>query len=150
MNYGLWALVALALFAGCGDGRTKFDTATTTGTVTCDGKPVAGAMVFFEPLQAGESAVAGKSGVGVTDENGVYTVSTYGTKDGAVIGKHRVRVGGGEGGGFECDCETNSEKDLMQVEVQADVDNTFDISLPPKKRARGRQMLDDDPDQDDD
>ncbi|MFK7737196.1 MAG: hypothetical protein AB8B50_14265 [Pirellulaceae bacterium] len=152
MKYGLWVMVTLALFSGCGDGRTKFDTAMTTGTVTCDGKPVAGAMVFFEPLKDGESSVAGKSGVGVTDANGVYTISTYGTEDGAVIAKHRVRVGGSEGGGFECDCETNSEKDLMQVDVQGDVENTFDIVLPAKQKKRrgNRPTLDDDPDDDDD
>ena len=50
-------------------------------------------MVFFEPLQEGKSALVGKQGIAFAEEDGTFVISTYGTGDGAVVGKHRVRVG---------------------------------------------------------
>lgn len=147
------ALLLSALFAplaGCGGGLEEFPVAETTGTVTCDGAPVQYALVFFEPLKTGGSAVVGKQGVAVTDENGRFSISTYGEKDGAVVGQHRVRVGAPERAGWSCNCETNSEVDLMQVSISDGGENSFELELPPQKRRRRGEASSVDPDEDND
>ena len=125
-------LLAAICLLGCSKG--DFPTAQVTGTVTCDGSPVAKAMVYFEPLRSGNSttAMVGKQGFAFTDDGGKYTLSTYGTRDGAVVGKHRVRVGGPEA---KCNCSLNEENTLMEVEVKAGETNVFDIQLPPASQA---------------
>ena len=85
--------LALPLFAGCSPAGGSFPVAATSGRVVCEGQPVPNVTVFFEPLQTGKSALAGKQGVAFAEANGTFTVSTYGDNDGAVVGRHRVRVG---------------------------------------------------------
>ena len=139
----------LVLFAaacvGCGGGG-DFATAEATGVVMCNGVPVEGAMVYFEPIKQGDQALVGKQGFSWTDAQGRFAISTYdpGGEDGAVIGKHRVRVGKGES---NCDCQTNEEVDLMQVEVKAGEKNEFQLDLP-KKTGRERPAPSDDEDED--
>lgn len=142
-------VIIFATMAGCGGG--DFETATATGVVTCDGKPVEGAMVYFEPIRGSSTnsagkAIVGKQGFSYTDAEGKFSISTYdpGGEDGAVIGKHRVRVGTGKA---KCDCQTNDEKDVMEVTVTADGDNVFEIVLPPKA-TRERPIRDGDADDD--
>ena len=92
-------------------------------------------MVFFEPLQAGEAALVGKQGLAVARDDGTFSVSTYGEEDGAVVGKHRVRVGpprANDHPGFKCPCVVNSELDVLQVEVKKGEKNEFELVL--KKR----------------
>src|SRR5688572_1844660 len=88
-------LLVAALFGfwiGCG-AAGDFPTAPTSGKVICEGKPVPHVMVFFEPLESGKSAIVGRSAFAIADEEGKFVLSSYGKNDGAVIGKHRVRVG---------------------------------------------------------
>jgi hypothetical protein len=135
----VFAILVSAALVGCGDGRTKMNLAKTSGKVTCEGKPIPFATVYFEPLQEGKNAIVGKQAIGRADEDGVYILTTYDTEDGAVVGKHRVRVGkplGEAGGKFQCDCALNEEIDVMSVEVVAGQDNEFDIDL---KRATQAQ-----------
>ncbi len=124
-------LLVVAVITGCSGG--DFPTAKVSGMVTCEGTPVANAMVFFEPLRtnANGTAVVGKQGFGFTDEAGKYVLATYGKGDGAVVGKHRVRVGGPEA---KCNCSLNEERTLMEVEVKEGENNAFDITLPPATR----------------
>jgi hypothetical protein len=115
------------LMSGCSSG--DLPTAQVTGRVVCEGKGVEGAMVYFEPLPgSGTNAMAGKQGFSYTDAEGKFVISTYepGGQDGAVIGKHRVRVGKGKA---KCNCSMNDEEDLMQVEVKADGKNEFELVL---------------------
>ena len=84
-------VVGLVFTVGCGSGG-DFPVAPVSGRVLCDGQPVPHAIVFFEPLQSGDSALAGKQGIARAKEDGTFVISTYGTEDGAVVGKHRVRV----------------------------------------------------------
>jgi hypothetical protein len=120
------------LLAGCGGG--DFPTARTKGTVMCKGKPVPKILVYFEPLRVGESAIVGKQGIGRADENGNFEVSTYGKNDGAVVGLHRVRVGfGGGTPNTHCDCEVNSEKNVIdKVEIKKGDVNVVNVVLAPK------------------
>lgn len=124
------SLFCLAAVAGCGS--SDFPVAKVTGKVMCEGQPVAGCAVYFEPLRGGgsdESAIIGKPGFAFTKEDGTFTISTseVGAEDGAVIGKHRIRVGRGEA---KCDCKMNDEFTLMEVEVKEDGNNDFEVVLP--------------------
>jgi hypothetical protein len=125
-------LIGLVLVSGCQKG--DFPTAPVSGRVICEGKPAPFAMVFFEPMQTGKSGLVGRQGLADADEQGNFTLSTYGTRDGAVVGHHRVRVGPphpGDHPNYKCDCVLNSEVDVMEVDVKPGK-NQFDVVL--KKR----------------
>lgn len=72
----------LAVAFGCGPSGPSL--APTTGTITFDGKPVAGATVTFVPD-------AGPPGTAVTNDQGGYAIQTVG-RDGAVIGRCMISV----------------------------------------------------------
>jgi hypothetical protein len=131
---------------GCGPGG-DFPTAPVSGRVMCEGAPVAGAMVYFEPLRedSSSSAIVGKQGFAFTDAEGRFVLGTYGDTDGAVVGKHRVRVGGQV---EDCPCVLNEEVDLMEVEIKAGEKHEFELVLP-KKTGRERPPLRDEDDEDD-
>lgn len=78
------AVLWLADCAGCGYRRPALTQAT--GTVTLDGKPLAGASVNLVPERGGRPSV------GSTDSKGRFTLSTYGSRDGAARGPHRIVV----------------------------------------------------------
>ncbi|AWM39309.1 hypothetical protein GobsT_23870 [Gemmata obscuriglobus] len=84
------ALLGLALLAagssGCG-GPKGVPVAKVRGTVTYRGKPVAKASVSFIPETPGTVPA-----LATTDENGAYSLSTYGTGDGAPVGPCRVAI----------------------------------------------------------
>ncbi len=91
-RYSLVACYVLFV-VGCG-GSDQPELVPVSGKVTLEGVPVSGASVLFQP-DAG-----GRPGTGVTDENGIYHISSYGQpKDGTVAGVHKVAVIkiGGEG-----------------------------------------------------
>jgi hypothetical protein len=140
------ASIAFALlFAGCGGGG-DFSVARTTGKVLCEGQPVPHVTVFFEPLQDGKSALVGRQGVAFAGEDGTFAISTYGEGDGAVVGKHRVRVGPprpGDHPGFKCPCSLNSEEDVTQVEVKPGETNHFELVLRKRTAKDPRPTTDD-------
>ena len=130
--------VCLVYVAGCGGG-SGFPVGQASGTVTCEGKAVPGAWVYFEPLAGEGSALVGKQGFAIADTNGKFAISTYGDQDGAVIGKHKVHVTApkSEGGpAYKCPCEFDSATEPFLVEVKAGK-NQFDLPLPlPKAGAK--------------
>lgn len=135
--------VATGCLAGCGDGRTKMSLAKAGGTVTCNGKPVGHVTVYFLPLQSGKSALVGKWAMGYADEAGAFTLGTYDSADGAVIGKHQVRVGpplAERPANFKCDCELSDVNVVQEVEVVEGPDNEFEIKLklPDLKKPVGK------------
>jgi hypothetical protein len=87
------ALVVVALPAllavGCGGGPNL---APVSGVVTVDGKPYPNAVVSFQPLAQPGSTDTGMGSSAVTDENGRYTLTTIDGKNGATVGKHKVRI----------------------------------------------------------
>lgn len=86
----LFSVVALTVWtSGCGGGRPKLIQAT--GTVKLDGKPLAGAIVSFQPVAA-EAGGFQRPSSAVTDSEGKFTPGTFGEKDGLPAGKYRVAV----------------------------------------------------------
>lgn len=125
-------------FLGCGPSG-DFPTAPTTGRVTCEGQPVPYVMVFFEPIQEGKTGLIGKQGFAYAEEDGTFSISTYGKNDGAVVGKHRVRVGrphSEQHPNFKCNCVLNEELDLLEVEIKKGQKNEFELVL---KKKTGRE-----------
>lgn len=139
MRTPLFALLAgfSILTAGCGG--SDFPTALTSGRVICEGQPVPHVMVFFEPIQTGEKALVGKQGFAIAEADGKFSISTYGTNDGAVVGKHRIRVGpphGEDYPGFKCACVLNPEIDIQEVDIKKGEKNNFELVL---KKKTGRE-----------
>lgn len=90
--------------------------------------------------------MVGKQGFAVAKEDGTFVLTTYNPDDGAVVGKHRVRVDRPHPEDypkFTCPCVLNSEIDIMQVEVKPDTENEFEVVLK-KKTGRERPVLEDD------
>lgn len=81
----LSGLIAASMASGCGKGDTP-EVAPVEGTVLYKGQPVEGANVSFH------SEGAPRAGYAVTDAEGKFVVSTFGSRDGAVPGDHVVTV----------------------------------------------------------
>lgn len=83
---GLWALflIASGLIAGCGPRLPA--TIKAGGRVVLDGKPLPSAAVVFQPQKGGRPAH------GVTNADGVFFLTTFSLRDGAVPGMHDVTV----------------------------------------------------------
>jgi hypothetical protein len=80
------ALVTVLIFVtGCSN-SSRPPTYPVTGTVTLQGKPVAGAAITFVPTGDGEAASA------ITDSDGKYALTTWESGDGARPGEYRVKV----------------------------------------------------------
>jgi hypothetical protein len=144
MRTGTIVTLLLAGFAGCSDGIKKFPVAPASGVLLCEGEPVKMAQVNFEPIATGNSANIGKPAFDFTDEQGRFVLSTYGDGDGAVIGKHNVRVA--EDSQNRCNCVARLDVTLMQVDVKSDGPNEFKIELtkkvgnePPPRQSRGTE-----------
>lgn len=84
--FGICA-VSFVFAAGCsGDAADVPKTVAVSGTVSYNGNPVAGATVTF----MGEGAP--RAAIGTTDAEGKFQLSTFGDKDGAVVGAHVITV----------------------------------------------------------
>lgn len=133
----LCLLLALVAVSGCSSGLKEFPVAPVEGTVTCNGKPVAHAFVFFEPISSGKSAIVGKAGFAISDEQGRFVLTTYHDRDGAVVAQHRVRVApptGEKSKEFKCDCLVDDTVDQMQVEIKSGESHQIEVKLKGKAR----------------
>ena len=74
---------------GC-SGGAKF--APVSGMVKLNGKPYGKALVSFQPMGTAENPNPGRGSSAYTDENGHFTLTSDGTQDGAIVGKHIVRI----------------------------------------------------------
>jgi hypothetical protein len=87
----LWAAGGLlAALAGCSSGGPAF--APVSGVVTLDGKPYDKAVVSFQPIGTADNPNPGRGSSAYTDENGRFVLQSDGKVNGAVVGKHRVRI----------------------------------------------------------
>jgi hypothetical protein len=80
--------LALALALGCGSRKI----APVSGRVTLNGKPVANALVAFNPIPKEGTSEAGPGSVGTTNENGEFTLMVSPGRKGAQVGRHRVAI----------------------------------------------------------
>ncbi len=76
----------LTAVVGCGTGY-----APVSGVVKLDGKPYGKAVVSFQPIATPENQNPGRGSSAYTDENGRFVLISD-EHEGAVIGKHRVRI----------------------------------------------------------
>lgn len=80
-----------------GGGIELPDLGKVSGTITLDGKPLAGATILFNPIES-EFAISEtrsiqtRSSTGVTDEDGRYELIYMEGVPGAVVGEHRVSI----------------------------------------------------------
>lgn len=131
---GLLAML-VPVTLGCGPSGLP-PLGTVHGTVTIDGQPVEGASIEFTPE-------SGRPSVGETDASGNYHMMFTYDADGALVGKHTVRittarqgvVSEGEGPSIEARPELLPVKYNEASELTADVaagDNTIDFDLEGK------------------
>lgn len=76
------SLVVSAVFGGCNRGP---EMAPVSGKVTYKGQPLKHGNILFQPS-------IGPPAKGEIGPDGTFSLSTFKTNDGAVIGKHRVQV----------------------------------------------------------
>lgn len=127
--FALVYLAGLGWLTGCGS--EGFTLAPTSGRVTVDGKPVAGLRVAFEPVASGDRPIPGPEAIGVTDEEGRFSLSTMSEspRRGAVVGKCRVRI---------WTLPSNQKDDLFD-DQSPDYDPVQEIKvLKDQIRSRGR------------
>jgi hypothetical protein len=80
--------LAIGVFMiGCGDGRPARQ--QVSGQVLIDGKPLSYGFIRFVPQ-------GGRPAGGRLDEQGRFTLSSYGSHDGIILGVHRVEVDASE------------------------------------------------------
>ena len=118
----------LLFVAGCGEDGPKL--VPVEGTVTWNGKPLAGAFVRFQPVD-----LSGAPSYGETDEDGHYVLKFTQKRDGAMPGMHTVSI------------ETKNkltktaellppeynEKSTLQREVKDEKSTVINFDLPIKK-----------------
>jgi hypothetical protein len=121
------ALVLLA--PGCFGTSDGPRTAPVRGTVTMNGKPMAGVGVTFFPTGHGPMAT------GNTNEKGEFVLMTNEPGDGASIGTHRVTLGNAEEGRAPAvpvpDRYGMPDTSGLTADVKEDEDNVFSFELMP-------------------
>ena len=86
----LWlALIVTAILPSACSRSTRKPVFPAKGQLLINGRPAAGATVFFNPVESDPDAIAP---YGVTDANGTFTLTTYLTFDGAPAGEYVVTV----------------------------------------------------------
>jgi hypothetical protein len=133
-------LLAAGLVAGCGSGA---NIAPVSGVVKLNGKPYPGAMVSFQPIGGAGNPNPGKGSMGLTDQDGKFTLYYDGSEKGAVVGTHRVRISTLPGKGVkaadtpppetgtpdDAPGDPTTEFDPIPLEWHEKSDKTFDV--PP-------------------
>ena len=145
-NFSLVICVGLLCLCGCRQSNSNLG--TVTGTVTIDGEPISHAIVSFKPTD-------GRSSIGLTDADGVYTLGYVRNQQGALIGNHKVVVQTDIAEKSELDEEAGDANspgprkemlpkkycDWAATELTATVEsgaNTIDFALESRKRKKKR------------
>jgi hypothetical protein len=87
---GLSCLTLAVAFGGCN--HSPYEVAPVRGIVKLNGKAFPQGGVMFAPIAKGESAIAGKPGVGRIQADGSYQLTTFEKNDGAIVGEHWVTI----------------------------------------------------------
>jgi len=86
----LCAAMLVGGLCGCGGSGPKY--VPVSGTLTLDGKPYGDGVVVFLPKATSTNPNPGRSSAGETDANGHFVLKTDDLKNGAVVGKHLVKI----------------------------------------------------------
>jgi hypothetical protein len=87
--YGLlMALLSLSTMS-CGNGKDRKSVYPVRGQVFFQGKPAAGALVLFHPVNGDPTTVRPH---GRVDQDGIFVLSTYEARDGAPAGEYVVTI----------------------------------------------------------
>lgn len=121
----------LFLLAGCGGVGDKPQLAPVSGVVMMDGKPLADVTVGFHL----DAETVPRAGLGKTDENGKFRITTYDTNDGAIIGTHVVTVAKIETPGQQGDMEIGGDAYGAAMLAAANPDAPPPKQLFPEKFA---------------
>jgi hypothetical protein len=121
----------LVAVAGCGSSNF----APVSGVVTLNGKPYNKAVVSFQPIGSPTKPNPGRGSSAYTDENGRFVLKSDNNVNGAVIGKHRVRimtrgndvVGQSPDGGTPDETPTGREVDPIPPEWNALSTKEFEV-----------------------
>ncbi|AMV33387.1 hypothetical protein VN12_14775 [Pirellula sp. SH-Sr6A] len=126
---------ALLLFGALSGCANRIPTASVTGTITINGKPVEGIEVQFVP----EAKV--RPSIGMTDAQGRYRAEFLTTQSGVVLGSCVVQLSIYRGESmknylpkkFNEDAASNPEFNLNVVEggITFDYDIKYDGEIPP-------------------
>ena len=79
----------LVVLAGCGDGIRY---ARVSGVVKLDGKPYPEAVVVFQPVGTKDNPNPGRGSSANTGPDGRYVLKTETGQEGAVVGRHLIRI----------------------------------------------------------
>jgi hypothetical protein len=85
-----WVALTVWGVAIVGCGGNQYPTARVQGTVTCEGNPVSGGTITFNPIPEEGAKEPGKSASGIVDASGHFQLSTFKPGDGAIVGMHEV------------------------------------------------------------
>jgi len=88
-SFAAAGLLAALIGLGC-SGGTSF--APVSGIITIDGKPYGKAVVSFQPIGGPENPNPGRGSSSYTDESGRFVLHCDDGNDGAVVGKHLIRI----------------------------------------------------------
>ena len=83
-------LVLIPFFAGCADRGPH--RVPVTGRVTYHDQPVAGGWISFTRVGAAPKGVPSRPATGELDDEGCYTMRTFGKDDGVMPGEYAVAV----------------------------------------------------------
>lgn len=122
-----------AIVPGCSSGDVPV--VPVQGTVTLDGKPLAGAEVVFSPE-------VGRPSLGVTDSQGRYELRYLVDRNGALPGKHTVKISTlGDGESDDSDKPARkrelvpkkyNRQSTLTVDVDASRQEAYDFELLTK------------------
>ncbi len=133
-----WMMLCAAVLAGwlsgCGSSGPRY--VPVSGTLMLDGKPYGDAVVVFLPKATPGNPNPGRSSAGETDTNGHFVLKTDELKNGAVPGKHLVKIST-RGPVMQFDAATGSpdsapanvKRDLIPAEWNTMSDKEFEV--PP-------------------
>jgi hypothetical protein len=89
MNHARILTLLLFVFTGCGE---SLPVAPVSGTITFEGKPLAGASITTQPI-AKDSQNPGSGSFGQTDDQGRFELELVKpAMKGAIVGEHRVMI----------------------------------------------------------
>jgi hypothetical protein len=122
-------IVIVCLAATATSCSSQYQVAPVSGRVTLDDKPLANVHVNFQPMASGKQN-PGPGSHGKTDADGKYTLKvTFTRQEGAVVGKHQVRISGlGGESSHQSDAGIVPPKDPVPPWYNRDTILTFDVA----------------------